>query len=130
MHLVLRLRGGGCVGWFADVSDTSALQVRQFNADAPRWRVAGSGINIEGYCRNPECEAHGQLAIHRVGMTSYTLLGGVCECPLCECDMMPETVGFVACVWKYDGRKLDGMVCKSLFYDATTEGYHRFEGMS
>jgi Ubiquitin family len=129
LQLLLRLRGGGAA-WFADVSDTSAMQLRQFNADAPKWRIAGSGINIEGYCRNASCEANGNLAIHRVGMTSYTLVGGECKCPLCSRDMVPETVGFVACVWKYDGRKLDGMESKSPFYDATAEGYHRFKGIT
>jgi ubiquitin len=127
IHLVLRLRGGGCE--FADVSDTSALQVRQFNECAPEWRNAGQGINIEGYCRNAGCRANRQLAIHQVGMASWPLIGGVCKCPLCRQDMVPETVGFVECVWKYDGRKLNGMESKSPFYDATGAGYHRFKGM-
>jgi Ubiquitin family len=127
IHLVAMLKGG-LPAWFADVSDTSALQVRQLNEDTRDWRATSSGINVEGYCRNAHCRATGKLVIHQVGMTSWPLIGGVCRCPLCYEDVVPETVGFVACVWKYDGRKLDGEETTSPFYDATTDGYHRFEG--
>jgi Ubiquitin family len=129
MHLVLRLRGGGGVNMqFADVADTSALQKWQLEEDAPKWRVAGTGINVEGYCANGECEAFNELAIHRVGMAAWPLIDGPCRCPVCKEDMVPETVAFMSCLWKYDGRKLNGMECKSPFYDATAVGYHRFEG--
>jgi Ubiquitin family len=129
MHLVLRLRGGGGDNMqFADVADTSALQKWQLEEDAPKWRVAGTGINVEGYCANGECEAFNELAIHRVGMAAWPLIDGPCRCPVCKEDMVPETVAFMSCLWKYDGRKLNGMECKSPFYDATADGYHRFEG--
>jgi ubiquitin len=129
MHLVYRLTGGGGTP-FADVTDTSALQQWQLDEDAPAWRIADIGINVEGYCRNASCEANGNLAIHRVGLAAWSLIGGECKCPLCDQDMVPETVAFLGCVWRYDGRKFDGMESKSPFYDATADGYHRFDGMS
>jgi Ubiquitin family len=118
--------GGGTV--FADVSDTSTLQKWQLDEAAPKWRTAVRGINIEGYCTNAEYEAHDELAIHRVGMTSWPLIDGPCRCPVCKEDMVPEIVAFMSCLWRYDGRKLDGMECKSPFYDGAADGYHRFEG--
>jgi ubiquitin len=129
MHLILRLRGGGGGSTkFADVSDTSALKKWKLDKNAPDWRTACRGINAEGYCANADCEANGELAIHRVGMASWPLIGDACRCPASKHDMVPETVAFMSCLWRYDGRKLDGMERKSPFYDATTEGYHRFEG--
>ena len=65
LHLVLRLRGGGCS--FTDVSSDEHLRVRKWNKSAPDWRIACRGLNLEGSCRNRACVAFNHMVICQVG---------------------------------------------------------------
>jgi hypothetical protein len=59
IHLVLRLRGGGCdMMTFVDVSNDKIIKEYQFSQNAPEWRCASKGINLEGKCQNHSCEAY------------------------------------------------------------------------
>ncbi|KAG5176248.1 hypothetical protein JKP88DRAFT_148672, partial [Tribonema minus] len=103
---------GGCGRMalpFADVSRSRAIKHIQLTADAPDWRVACEGLNMEGYCRKAGCPARNSMVIHQVGMAAFTL-GSRCECPLCSlCGsaFQPRTCGLMACLWMYEGAKKD-----------------------
>lgn len=123
MHLVLRLRGGG--NPFADVTNGSALRKLNFSDDAPEYRTAKPGLNVEGYCRNQACAAFNELVICPLGMVAYNV-GGVCECPECESRVQPITCAFYRCEWMYDGVKTGGEEVKSPWKQAG-ELYERFD---
>lgn len=58
LHLVLRLRGGG----FPTIKFNSMNEpvIVKFGTDAPKWRMIARGFNLEGVCKNKDCEAYGQ----------------------------------------------------------------------
>ena len=52
--------------WFEVLQcSADALEKQAFSAKAPKWRVAGNGLNVEGQCRNAKCNAYGCLIIDR-----------------------------------------------------------------
>ncbi|KAG5177401.1 hypothetical protein JKP88DRAFT_158959 [Tribonema minus] len=127
LHMMGRLRGGSSSLAplkipFADVSKTSAIQHIRFSPDAPSWRTVVTGLNLEGYCRNPRCAARNELVIANVGMDAFTL-GARCACPQCSSAILPHTCGFYACTWKYEGAKTDGVFMCSPWYTAGDTAY-------
>ena len=42
-----------------------ALNKHTFNKAAPRWRIGGSGLNVEGVCTTPSCPAFKEMVIDR-----------------------------------------------------------------
>lgn len=115
---------------FVDVSDSSNLEVIRFSATAPEWRMATSGLNVEGVCTNSSCEAYQQMVIARIGMASWSLLEDPAGCPMCKQHIHPMTCAFSECQWIYDGCKLDenGLV-QDVFGDwqGVDRQYHRFQ---
>jgi ubiquitin C len=111
LHLVLRLRGGGCseARSFADVSRTEAVVAAAFSETAADWRTVSEGISIEGVCGNAGCAAHGQQVIERRGFHTFDLLHDSSCCPVCGVGMGARKPGFVECVWRVTGVKADGM---------------------
>ena len=57
IHLVLRLRGGGCMQ-FVDLENRSALKFKPFVKNGSPWRRVTKGLNIEGICTNNRCEVY------------------------------------------------------------------------
>ncbi|KAG5191462.1 hypothetical protein JKP88DRAFT_352368 [Tribonema minus] len=128
LHLVLRLRGGGCGPsglQFADVTNDGAMERRSVSDDAPVWRTVRRGINMEGYCRNLRCEARVTLVIAPVGMAAFPL-GSLCPCPVCYSAITPVTCGFYACAWTYDGAKEGGELVRGAWRTAGDDKYDRF----
>lgn len=74
IHLVLRLRGGFAAPGsftFADVSNGSALEVRDWSDSAPTWRTAENGLCLEGRCTNRKCmQGLRQRCHHEPGLQS------------------------------------------------------------
>ncbi|KAG5176247.1 hypothetical protein JKP88DRAFT_171493 [Tribonema minus] len=128
VHMVLSLCGGRSMPLlkipFADVSRSDAMQRLSFDPDAPDWRTACEGLNMEGYCRNRACKARNKLVISMIGMNAFTL-GSQCACPECGADVTPVTCGFYACTWMYEGAKTDGMLMRSPWHTASDDLYHR-----
>ena len=114
LHLVLRLRGGGECVEFVDVGNTEALRAHAWNKEAPEWRVACKGLNIEGRCGNARCTAHGRMVIHRLGFKSFDLLQAsrgpntAPSCPMCKQSFLPLKPGFSNCWWNVTAIKSDG----------------------
>lgn len=110
LHLVLRLRGGGggmaAPGvMFADVSDTSGGSRMEFSNAAPPGRVASAGTNIECDC---ECTPdYYVICERRFGITEPHFVNF--RCPNCyQYDrIVPVTVGFVSCKYRFHGIKAE-----------------------
>ncbi|CAG8616156.1 8646_t:CDS:2, partial [Ambispora leptoticha] len=99
---------GGMVG--QEFSRMEKPTKREWSEDAPRWRVAIGGLNLEGWCRNSSCSAYGGLVVHRwgfknSGLFSYHDNEHECKCPLCDNYVQPITCGFTNCEWKVSGSK-------------------------
>jgi len=108
MHLVLRLRGGGPAGDFVDVDRTDALISRKFSDSAPDWRVCCNGINIEGICKNRECEAYEHMVIDMHHFGVFDLIHSEAKCPMCKKPIIPVKPGFSSCLWRITYMKEDG----------------------
>lgn len=109
IHMVLRLFGGGGGGEssFADVSSSSNMQLQTWSQTAPKWRVAGPGLCVEGFCTNAECAAHGSMVICNKGMAHFDLVvdAHLVSCPMCSGHVVPETCAFNKCEWRFTGVK-------------------------
>ncbi len=66
--MVLRLRGGG--GGFNSfaATDMESSKRIEWAAEAPAWRRAAFGLNLEGSCGNSGCKAFDQAIILPIGM--------------------------------------------------------------
>lgn len=131
VHLVLRLTGGGGTA-FVDVSNSSSLNSTVFSDTAPDWRSSTKGLNLEGKCTNPSCQAYRQMVIDPKGMVTWSLTGGQAHCPICHKQFRPVTCAFSGCLWAFDGCKLGsngGLQPVQGDYQAVSATrYHRFEG--
>ncbi|KAG5181338.1 hypothetical protein JKP88DRAFT_157837 [Tribonema minus] len=127
LQLELRLRGGGCVtgGRFADVADLNAISHMAFSHNAPAWRVACPGLNVEGVCGTTGCRARGKMVIRGVGMGAFTL-GDACACPLCRRPFAPVTCAFHACAWMFEGVKAGGGAALGGVWREAGDAYERF----
>jgi hypothetical protein len=59
---------------FVDMSNTNALERRQWSSKAPQWRVAMPGLSVEGVCTNRECEAFDRSVIINKHHGTFDLL--------------------------------------------------------
>ena len=108
IHLVLRLRGGGPGVEFVDVANTDALRTDAWSKDAPKWRYACHGLNIEGQCTNSTCAGYKQMVIAMYHFVNFDLINSVPSCPLCNTTFAPIKPGFSNCWWRVVGIKSDG----------------------
>lgn len=101
------LRGAAA---FVDVSQTDALQTQKWASDAPKWRRACYGINLEGRCDNKNCDACGQMVVMPRNYDNFDLLkdAGTTVCPICRQPCKPLKPGFSLCLWATFGLKTDG----------------------
>lgn len=106
VDLTLKLRGGGSI--FTDVCSDKYLRVLEWSKEAPEWRYACSGLNLEGLCPNADCVAFGQLVICRTGFGVTNVCRAECKCPICYTVFAPKTCGFSNCDWLCDGIKTNG----------------------
>ena len=108
MFMVCELRGGGHIeSKFADISDKSLLKDFEFSDTAPKYRKAINGLNLEGYCENPDCEANGKMVVIGIGDGTFDLIEDqeYSLCPLCKKFVSPITCAFTNCEYSFTGTK-------------------------
>ncbi|CAG8458838.1 18098_t:CDS:2 [Acaulospora morrowiae] len=134
INSIRKLRGGGCfnLNLFQDL--TKPTMVRPWNYDAPSWRIAVGGLNLEGYCKNKLCEAYNNgPVIIQWGYLDFNFFQDEhkSKCPLCNKYVAPITVGFRDTMWKYQGlKKVNGQPPEKVDSDwmyANDDGYTTFE---
>jgi hypothetical protein len=117
LHLVVSLLGGSAAQLykFVDVSNEAGLQHLQWNPSAPKWFVAGRGLNLEGRCTNSDCEAYNKMVIMPVHYGVFDVLldsnATTTCCPCCEKFVQPLTCAFSRCEWKWTGLKGQTRAC-------------------
>jgi ubiquitin len=132
IFMVLRLRGGGAsMASFVDME--GAMERRAFSDDAPDWRVAHSGLNVEGVCTNSSCKAFNCHVIMPKKFGTFDLIidAHTCRCPMCNQFVAPKTCAFSNCQWKWAGiQVLDQSkppIHRSGDWKRADESYHRFK---
>ena len=140
IHLVLRLRGGGGdAADFVDIANTDALRTHTWNKDAPEWRYACHGLNIEGRCTNSTCAGYKQMVIAMYHFDNFDLINSVPSCPLCDTNFAPIKPGFSNCWWRAVGIKSDGSQIATPYqkagdaytsYDETKAGMATFKHLN
>ena len=131
-------KGCGKVISFADVSNqANNLQTLAFNRNAPNYRIAARGLNIEGYCKNKTCAAYDKLVIdtsHALGCFDLVVDEHSCKCPLCSEVISLETCAFTGCQWKYtvgiqQSEQGPKKVEQLAWTTASPDKYDRFDGV-
>ncbi|KAI9208769.1 uncharacterized protein BJ171DRAFT_213184 [Polychytrium aggregatum] len=130
LHIVLRLRGGGAMVDFVDVSDSTIRQVQEWSSEAPRWRYATNGMNLEGKCDNASCGAYKQWVILQVGFNDVDFFdeddkNKIPPCPMCKRYVKPVTAAFSNCSWRFSGMKAAGDVV-SRNWEQVGDNYTRY----
>jgi len=106
--------GGPRGGWRGpDPSNDNNIQMRQWSANAPAWRIAVQGLSLEAHCRNGSCPAYNQgYVLVKWGYRN----GGVFDifrndrdanCPMCNSYVAVENFGLNNTHYKVVGSKKD-----------------------
>jgi len=108
LHLILRLRGGGCGTEFADITQKDKARDLQWSKEAPNWRMAKRGLCLEGVCENENCEAFEKMVVMNKGIGTYDIVQDQYKnkCPMCKTYVKVEKCGFNNCIYGYSGIKL------------------------
>ena len=96
--------GGGDFIEFCDVSNGKKELMKSYNFGIP-----GKGINIYGYCKNYFCIAYNQEVVVHRNEKYFDLLQEKhnLKCPICKNIIIPNTVGFLQCKYKINGKKYE-----------------------
>lgn len=108
IHMVLNLRGGGGGQLFADISNGAGAVKLEWSNTAPFWREATPGLNLEGKCKNSQCQAYGKgNVIMKMGNITFDLMldQELCKCPVCSEFVEPLSCAFYNCEYTYSGLK-------------------------
>ena len=129
IHMSLRLRGGysgpALSGGFSfsDVSNTNSVRRVGFSDSAPRGRSACNGTNVECKC---ECTPSYRV-ICRKDFGTIELSDATFTCPNChrQDTIVPVTVGFASCKYRFHGIKGNGQQYTSDWKDVTKDDLYQ-----
>ncbi|KAI9201982.1 kinase-like domain-containing protein [Polychytrium aggregatum] len=76
------------------------------------WRILENGLNIEGICRNTQCEAFNEWVILKLGFKDFDPFNeehvrNLPPCPMCTQFVKPLLAVFSHCLWRFNGHKPD-----------------------
>lgn len=134
VHLILRLRGGGCanITTFVDVENLQALKRREFSSKAPAYRWIGCGMHFESMCLNENCVAGivKDVVCSKAGFGKFDIGEWVKKvtCPSCKEKVNPYTVGFNNCdIQIYTKKSDENSPAKKSKWIHLDSGDHRFD---
>eukprot|EP00744_Colponema_vietnamica_P003745 GILI01005689.1.p1 GENE.GILI01005689.1~~GILI01005689.1.p1 ORF type:complete len:453 (+),score=84.81 GILI01005689.1:43-1359(+) len=126
LNLLVRLRGGEArVAEFVDME--AETKIRNWCFNAPDWRVACHGMNIELICQNRNCQAYNKQVIHQQHFEPFDLLLDCPYCPMCQQAFPPIKPGFFDCYWCFVGVKQDGSCVSKGWTRCDADGYTTFD---
>ena len=77
IHLSLSLNGGGVCQTFT-MTNMKEKKSETFTDKAPDWRYIYKGLNIEGKCKNKDCEAYNQSVWCKWSFGKFNMSKVVC----------------------------------------------------
>lgn len=71
---------------FSELADYHIKKFGNSSGSSPNWRRISSGINLEGKCKNKDCEAYDENVWSRLGFGEFHLPYQVknTPCKMCE----------------------------------------------
>ena len=125
LNMVLNLRGGGVGTSFADPDNRTDLRVV---TEGPAWRAIRPGINLEGRCRNSQCQAHNHIVICQLGTGEFDLIldQKKAQCPMCYKQIRVRTAGLYKCWWDWAGQEEGSNSFRSGIWTRVGRVYSRF----
>ena len=103
--------GGEESNKFANLSEEFIRRddVSSSDANIPKWRIIGKGINLYGICQNNNCVAKGKQVIMHVNSKEYDVCneGFMGICPMCSKHFDLDTCSFYKCDYKCEGTYFD-----------------------
>ena len=103
--------GGEESNKFANLSEEFIRRddVSSSDANIPKWRIIGKGINLYGICQNNNCVAKGKQVIMHVNSKEYDIYneGFMGICPMCSKHFDLDTCSFYKCDYKCEGTYFD-----------------------
>lgn len=106
IHLILRLQGGGPDAFsFSHMEHEKRLAL---TSEGPSWYTISPGLNIQGTCKNADCEAFNDTVWIQKGMGAFSmdLESCVSQCPAChQIAKDINNAGFYQCLFSIKGTK-------------------------
>mgnify|MGYP000910451117 CR=1 FL=1 len=89
--------------------DVAEKQIIQFSKTAPEWRLASSGLCLEGICNNNSCVAFGCWVIMNKGFGLFNAIDNrlTNRCPKCNKIVPFATCGFNNCNYEFIGTRFE-----------------------
>jgi ubiquitin-large subunit ribosomal protein L40e len=127
IHLVLRLRGGGCPQVFS-FNELNNQVTLEFSNNAPVWRTVDRGISWRAICNNSKCKAFRREVICNAGFGVFDvkLQALAMPCPVCKVKVGNlRNCGFLGARWRFLGRDGSGVERRG-HGEAGEDGYTTF----
>ncbi|KAL7270449.1 hypothetical protein RUND412_006847 [Rhizina undulata] len=95
---------------FVDPSNDQKIVQQQWNKNAPDWRQAVHGLNLDGTCENKSCRAYKKRILCKWGFRNNGVFDFVhdqseCKCPICGKFVEPKNCGFCDTFYRATGLK-------------------------
>jgi hypothetical protein len=129
LHLVLRIRGGGGIIPFANLSNAGAAEEVALSRTGPKRLTVRHGLNLHGICTNSACEDHTREVIQMKSVGVYSL-ATMMTCPICRVECKSTTCGFLECNYNIEGIKEGGEYYNSGIITANSGNYLRFRAVN
>ena len=95
---------------FIDVNNINGIKKIPLGKKVSRWKKYVKGLNLEGYCKNKQCEAYNKKVICQIGYIDYNFENIRDEnksiCPMCKKKIIPLSCGFSKCAFKISGKRI------------------------
>lgn len=106
IYLVLRIRGGGAMGFGVGFNSLNTPVIQKFAATAPDYRNVRQGLSFKSKCIHQGCPAYNQIIIVNKGLGHFNiaLVSRTLVCPKCSNKAEKSSnCGFYLAKWKFTG---------------------------
>lgn len=100
------------------LNDLETKKRVNFSSDAPFYRRVCQGLNLQGSCKTPTCDAFKKVVFIPKGLGNFNIAKEVCRAPCPACDKTlghtdVNNIGFWNCKYTIDGSREGKEVLKT-----------------
>lgn len=104
---------------------------KKFSNNAPDWRILTKGLNLEGICTNPQCDAHNKKVWVQKGFGKFNIAKEFTRsfCPMPNCKKKVKEIeqcGFFYCKYVIEGETVDEQKVSLKGSHKKTSGFEKF----